>query len=80
MTLLATETNDICNIQKIEDYKSCPIWLEAYNSPSTRKAYKTHLLLFCRYHNTDPDSLINLKIEQIKSMVLNYINTPKKRG
>ena len=78
MTLPGTETNDIRNTQKIEDYKSCQIWLEGYNSQSTKKAYKTHLLLFCRYHNTDPDSLVNLKIEQIKSMVLNYVIHLKK--
>jgi integrase len=62
----------------MEIYKSCQIWLEGYNSPSTKKAYKIHLLLFCEYHNTDPDSLIQLKPEQIKLMVLNYIIHLKK--
>jgi predicted metal-binding protein len=79
MTLLATETNDdIRSTQKIEDYKSCQIWLEGYNSPSTKKAYKIHLSLFCKYHNTDPDSLVQLKVEQIKTMVINYIIHLKK--
>jgi integrase len=78
MTLLATEINDDIRTQKIEHYKSCQIWLEGYNSQSTKKAYRIHLSLFCRYHNTDPDSLVNLKIEQIKNMVLNYVIYLKK--
>jgi hypothetical protein len=40
--------------------------------------YMTHLSLFCKYHNTDPDSLIQLKSEQIKTMVLNYVIHLKK--
>ncbi|MFL6340125.1 MAG: hypothetical protein ACJ72U_01085, partial [Nitrososphaeraceae archaeon] len=69
---------DVCSRPNIEDHKSCQIWLEGYNSPSTKKAYKIHLSLFCRYHNTDPDSLVQLKIEQIKDMVLNYVIHLKK--
>jgi hypothetical protein len=38
--------------------------LEGYNSLSTKKAYKLHLSLFCRYHNIDPDSLVQLKLLQ----------------
>jgi hypothetical protein len=67
-----SEQNVYCR-ENIESYKSCQIWLEGYNSPSTKKVYKIHLLLFCKYHNIDPDSLIQLKPEQIKTMVLNYI-------
>jgi hypothetical protein len=70
-----SEQNDKENI---ESYKSCQVWLEGYNSPSTKKSYKVHLLLFCRYHNTNPDSLIGLKPEQIKTMVLDYIIHLKK--
>ncbi|MFL6318842.1 MAG: tyrosine-type recombinase/integrase, partial [Nitrososphaeraceae archaeon] len=40
--------------------------------------YKVHLSLFCKYHNIDPDSLVQLKIEQIKTMVLNYVIHLKK--
>ena len=77
MALIDTisEQNDKENI---ESYKSCQVWLEGYNSPSTKKSYKVHLLLFCRYHNTNPDSLIGLKPEQIKTMVLDYIIHLKK--
>ena len=58
---------------ELESYNSCKIWLEGYNSPATKNAYKVHLSLFCKYHNIDPDSLIQLKTEQIKAMVLDYI-------
>jgi integrase len=78
MAYLATQSNDDYSRQNIEDYKSCQIWLEGYNSPSTKMNYKIHLSLFCKYHNTDPDSLIQLKPEQIKIMVLNYIIHLKK--
>jgi integrase len=79
LTFLRTESEeDVCGWSNIEDYKSCQIWLEGYNSPSTKKAYKIHLSLFCRYHNTDPDSLVQLNPEQIKSMVLNYVIHLKK--
>ena len=63
---------------RMENYKSCQTWLEGYNSPYTKKAYKIHLSLFCKYHNTDPDSLVQLKPEQIKTMVLSYIIHLKK--
>jgi hypothetical protein len=75
---LATQSNDISSILNVENYKSCQIWLEGYNSLSTKMNYKIHLSLFCRYHNTNPDSLVQLKPEQIKSMVLNYIIYLKK--
>ena len=43
------------------------------NSAATKSVYKVHLSLFCKYHNIEPDSLIQIKPEQIKTMVLNYI-------
>jgi hypothetical protein len=78
LAFLDTQNEDVFGKQKIENYKSCQIWLEGYNLPSTKKAYRIHLSLFCKYHNTDPDSLIQLKPEQIKNMVLNYIIHLKK--
>jgi integrase len=79
MTFLATKSDeDVCSKQKVENYKSCQIWLEGYNSPYTKKAYKIHLSLFCKYYNTDPDSLLQLKPEHIKPMVLSYIIHLKK--
>jgi integrase len=75
---LTIKSDDADSGLKIENYKSCQIWLEGYNSPSTKRTYKIHLSFFCKYHNTDPDSLIQLKPEQIKVMVLNYIIHLKK--
>jgi integrase len=78
MTFLATKSDDEYTMVNVENYKSCQMWLEGYNSPSTKRIYKIHLSLFCKYHNTDPDSLVQLKPEQIKTMVLNYIIHLKK--
>jgi integrase len=74
LTLIDTKSkqNVYCR-ENIDSYKSCQIWLEGYHSPFTKNAYKIHLSLFCRYHNTEPDFLIQLKPEQIKTMVLDYI-------
>jgi integrase len=78
-TTNSTVLTAILGIKELESYESCKLWLEGYNSPATKKAYKTHLLLFCKYHNNiDPDSLVQLKPEQIKTMVLNYIIHLKK--
>ena len=63
---------------ELEKYDSCKIWLEEHKSSSTKNGYKIHLSLFCKYHNTDPDCLIQLKLEQIKNMVLNYVIHLKK--
>ncbi|MFL6456954.1 MAG: hypothetical protein ACJ71J_12215 [Nitrososphaeraceae archaeon] len=80
MSFLATEIKEdnICSRLNIANYKSCQIWLEGYNSPYTKKAYKTHLSLFCKYYNTDSDSLVELKPEEIKPMVINYVIHLKK--
>jgi integrase len=59
---------------------SLETWLEGYNSPATTKTYKIHLLLFCKHYNINPDSLIQLKPEQIKSMVFDYLIHLKKRA
>jgi hypothetical protein len=76
----APKTN--CGFAKLEleRYTSCKIWLEGYNSQATKKVYKVHISLFCKYHNIDPDSLIQLKTEQIRNMVLNYIIRLKKNA
>jgi integrase len=79
LALLDIQSNDVTSSKlNIENHKSCQIWLEGYNSPSTKKAYKIHLSLFCKYHNIDPNSLVQLKIEQIKTMVINYVIHLKK--
>ena len=63
LALLDTQSNDVAGRLNIENYKSCKIWLEGYNALSTKQAYKLHLALFCRHHNIDPDSLVQLKLE-----------------
>jgi hypothetical protein len=40
LTLSDTESNDVASGLNIGNYKSCQIWLEGYNSLSTKKAYK----------------------------------------
>jgi integrase len=72
-TIATQKINDAITKLDLESYNSCKIWLEGYNSPSTKSVYKVHLSLFCKYHNIDPDSLIQLKADQLKTMVLNYI-------
>ena len=82
-TTATTDTNahkDLItnSVTEFENYDSCKMWLEGYNSPATEDAYKNRLTLFCRYHNVNPDSLVQLKPEQIKNTVLNYIVHLKK--
>jgi hypothetical protein len=78
MAFLATKSDDEYTRVNMENYKSCQIWLEGYNSSHIKKAYRIHLSLFCKYHNTDPDFLVQLKSEQIKNMVIDYIIHLKK--
>ena len=80
-TIATQKINYAVTKSDLESYNSCKIWLEGYNSPATKNVYKIHLSLFCKYHNIDPDSLIQLKKpEQIKTMVLNYIIHLKKNA
>jgi integrase len=72
-TFATQKINGTVTKLELESYNSCKIWLEGYNSPATKNAYKIHLSRFCKYHNIDPDSLIQLKTEQIRNMVLNYV-------
>jgi integrase len=62
----------------LEKYNACSLWLEQYNSQSTKKSYAIHLSLFCRYHGTNPDALIQLKPEQLTPMIVNYVLHLKK--
>jgi hypothetical protein len=67
LTIKNAQGVDVCSTLKfdIENYKSCQIWLEGYNSPHTKKAYKFHLSLFCKHHDNNPDSLIQLNPDQL---------------
>jgi integrase len=68
------------NLLQLREYDACAFWLESLKTTSTLNAYTTHLSLFCKYHNTDPDQLIKLNnsAAQLKTMVLNYIIHLKK--
>ena len=65
---------------KLGEYGSCTFWLESIKSKSTLYAYTTHLSLFCKFHNMNPDQLIQLNnsVGQLKTMILNYIIHLKK--
>ena len=76
----APKTNYGFVILELESYNACKTWLEGYNSQATKKLYRIHISLFCKYHSIDPDSLIQLKTEQIRNMVLNYIIHLKKNA
>ena len=68
------------NLLQLREYDACTFWLESLKTKSTLNAYTTHLSLFCKFHNTDPDQLIKLSNSavQLKTMVLNYIIHLKK--
>ncbi|MGA8083973.1 MAG: hypothetical protein WB988_19135, partial [Candidatus Nitrosopolaris sp.] len=68
------------NLLQLREYDTCTFWLESLKSKSTLDAYSIHLTLFCKFHNTNPDQLIQLNnsVGQLKTMVLNYIIYLKK--
>jgi integrase len=66
-------------ITSIYQSKSCEQWLDGMRSTITKKAYAYHLLLFCRFHHTDPDKLVMKSAGEIKQMVIDYILQLKKK-
>ncbi|MGA9154639.1 MAG: site-specific integrase [Candidatus Nitrosopolaris sp.] len=68
------------NLLQLREYNACTFWLESLKTKSTLNAYTTHLSLFCKFHNTHPDELIQLNNSagELKTMVLNYIIYLKK--
>src|SRR6266702_5116826 len=60
---------------QLREYEACSLWLESIKSKSTLYAYTIHLSLFCKFHNVNPDQLIqfNNHAGQLKTMILNYI-------
>ncbi len=65
---------------QIKRFNSCTLWLETIKSNSTKNTYSIHISLFCKFHNVDPDLLLQLNNSdgQLKTMVLNYIIHLKK--
>jgi integrase len=72
LAVLATQCDNPYTRLTLEDYKSCQIWLEGYNSPSTKRTYKIHLSLFCKYPNTDPEAGVQSFLESNDIVVLNW--------
>jgi integrase len=64
------------NLLQLREYDACTFW----RSKNTLNAYTIHLSLFCKFHNTNPDQLIQLNNSagQLKTMILNYIIHLKK--
>src|SRR5437867_10219411 len=65
---------------QLSEYESCTMWFESIRSKSTLDAYTIHLTLFCKFHNVNPDQLIQLNNSagQLKTMVLDYVIHLKK--
>src|SRR5207253_11428511 len=55
------------NLPQLREYTACTFWLESLKSKSTVDAYTIHLLLFCKFHNTDPDQLVQLNTGRLKT-------------
>jgi hypothetical protein len=68
------------SILQLREYDACTFWLESLKTKSTLNAYTFHLSTFCKFHNTDPDELIQLSnsMAQLKTMILNYVIHLKK--
>ena len=65
---------------QLSKYNACTFWLESLKTQSTLTAYTIHVSLFCKFHNTDPDQLIQLSnsMTQLKTMIINYVIHLKK--
>src|SRR5947209_7125703 len=65
---------------QLREHDACTLWLESIKSKSTLYAYIIHLSLYCKFHNVNPDQLIQLNNSagQLKTMVLNHIIHLKK--
>jgi len=65
---------------RLQQYKSCKVWLQSFRSKSTINAYGIHLSLFCKFHRVTPDQLLQLHNSegQLKTLILDYIIHLKK--
>lgn len=66
--------------KEIEKYDSCILWIETLRAEHTKKNFKLHLSLFCRFANTNPDELLTLSNDQTKQKLLEYIVQLKKNA
>src|SRR5918996_1540067 len=66
-------------VTSLAQYESCNSWLDSFKSESTKSAYSTHVLLFCRFYEISPDDSIKIEPNKLKSLIINYISEMKKR-
>jgi len=59
-------------LAEMESYDSTSFWLAGMNE-ATKKAYKTHLRLFCLFYSTSPDVLVQLPSEDLRILLDAYI-------
>ena len=59
-------------LQRIESYQSTEFWFAGMKK-ATKKAYKTHLRLFCKFYSTDPDVLIKFQSTELKVLLDAYL-------
>jgi integrase len=59
-------------LQPLEAYSSTEYWFMGMRK-ATKKAYKTHLRLFCKFYSTDPDILVMFPAEHLKILLDAYL-------
>jgi len=74
------EKSTLLTAGEISKFDSCLLWLELLRTEHTKKNFKLHLSLFCRFANTDPDTLLTWKDEQIRQKLIEYIIYIKKNA
>jgi hypothetical protein len=67
-------------IASVSRYESCKLWIDSVRSDSTKKSYGLHVLLFCRFYNTNPDELVKIKPNKLKDMVIDYVIKLRKKS
>lgn len=60
-------------------FNSCTVWLEMLSEVSAKNA-RLQLSLFCRFANTDPDTILSWTNDKLKQTVLEYIVYLKKNA
>lgn len=68
---------------QLDHYQSTIFWFSGMKK-ATKKAYLTHLRLFCKFYSTDPDVLVTFPAEQLRTLldayILHLLKTAVKEG
>jgi hypothetical protein len=64
----------------VSQCESCKLWIDGLKSKSTKTLYAVHILLFCKFHHTNPDELVKIKPDKLKDMTINYILELRKKS